>query len=171
MNTVRYRSDLTDTMPRPFTTLLDRFFNETVNARSRANTFMPLVDAFEDEKAFEIRLTLPGMKREEIAVDLQDGQLTVSGERKLEHKNQKYHLVESQYGAFKRTFQLPENVSINDIEASYTNGILAVRLPKDEQKVLKKRIEVKEAAKPETLEVQETAASENGHSKAAKATK
>lgn len=144
MSIVRY-SPLNDFTPTSFSTLLDRFFNDTVT-RSGGSTygFVPRVDVAEDEKAFEIHLALPGLKKEDIKIELNENQVTISGERKLskEKKESSFHTIETQYGQFSRTFSLPENVDGQKIQAQYDNGILVLTLPKDEKKALRQTIKV-----------------------------
>lgn len=75
---------------------------------------------------------LPGVKKEDLHVELHDGMLTVSGQRKSEkeEKNDKYHVVERSFGSFSRSFQLPENVSEKDVKADLTDGVLNVTVTK-----------------------------------------
>jgi HSP20 family protein len=143
MTQVKNNSDVKEFIPRSFTDIIDNFFNETVQ-NSTAVNFLPRVDITESEKQYEIELALPGLKKEEIKIDFQEGKLTVSGERKFEkEEGKKYHTIESQFGAFKRTFQLPDKVNHEAIEAEYINGILRIILPKDERKIAKATINIK----------------------------
>ncbi len=90
---------------------------------------------------------MPGLSKEDINIDFQEGKLTIAGERKFkneeENQNKKYHLLETQYGSFSRTFFLPDNVNPAQIDAHFENGILHVVVPKDEQKVKKHQIQIK----------------------------
>ena len=142
---MRYNSVLDGFVPTTFSHLIDRFFNES-NGRSggSAYSFVPKVDIIEKEKAFEIYLAVPGMEKEDFRIDLKENVLTLSGERKLrkETKEQDYRTLETQYGAFGRSFVLPENVDAEKIEAKYNNGILEVVVPKDEKKLIKTTIKV-----------------------------
>ncbi|MBC3540705.1 Hsp20/alpha crystallin family protein [Rufibacter sediminis] len=160
----RLGSGFDDMMPQTFSSMLDRFFNDSVNTRERLNRFSPQVDTCETETGYELEMALPGLKKEDIHLDFQQGLLTVSGERhfKNEQKDKRYHLVESQYGSFSRSFQFPDTVKPDSIEAVYENGVLHVRIPKDEQKTAKRRIEVREgAAQPIQLEKDNAPASDN----------
>lgn len=134
---------INETMPQTFTSMLDRFFNESVNTRNFSG-FTPHVDACETEKGFEIELALPGVKKEDIDIDFQEGKLTITGERKFEKKedNKRYHMLETQYGSFTRTFYLPDNVNPDQIKANLNDSVLHVIVPKDEQKVMKRRINI-----------------------------
>jgi len=142
----RFGSGFEDMMPQTFSNMLDRFFNDTVNSRERLNRFSPQVDTCETERGYELEMALPGLKKENIHLDFQQGRLTISGERHFnqEQKDKRYHLIESQYGSFSRSFQFPDTVKADSIEAVFENGILKVRIPKDEQKTARHRIEVRE---------------------------
>ena len=151
----RFGSGFEDMMPQPFSVMLDRFFNDSVNNRERLNKFNPQVDTCETEKGFELEMALPGMKKEDIHLDFHQGRLTISGERqfKNEQKDKRYHVIESQYGSFSRSFQFPDTVKPDSIEAVFENGVLHVRIPKDEQKTARHRIEVREgSAQPYRLD-------------------
>lgn len=145
MSIVRYNTVLDDFVPTTFGHLIDQFFNES-GGRSGGSTyaFTPKVDIIEGEKAYEIHMAVPGMGKEDFTIDLKDNQLTISGERKSvkEQEGKKFRSVETQYGAFKRQFVLPENVDAEKIEAKYNNGILELVVPKDEKKLLKTTIKV-----------------------------
>ena len=142
MKLIRY-SDF-DTMPSTFSTLLDKVFSESVNA-SRIRRFRPDVDIVETDNAYEIHLSVPGMEKDGLKIDLNDGVLTITVERKLiqEKEKRQYHTVETQYGSFSRTFNLPDHVVTAKIQANYTEGILVITLPKDEKLTLKTTIKVK----------------------------
>jgi len=137
------RSKKSEFIPVSFRSLVDQFFDDELGLGSRS-VFMPGVDVLETEKAYEIHLSAPGMKKEDFQLDLNDQYLTISGERKSkqEGKVQKYHRLETSFGSFSRTFHLPENATATKIEASYKDGILEVIVPKDEQKNLRTTIKV-----------------------------
>jgi HSP20 family protein len=145
MSLVRYNSLVNDFVPNSFSSLIDRFFNDSV-ARSGGSSysFVPRVDILEDEKAFEVHVAVPGMNKEDFKLDLNDSYLTVSGERKFtkERKENNIQSLETQFGAFSRSFNLPENVDVNKISAKYNNGILEITIPKDDKKALKTSIKV-----------------------------
>ena len=142
MGLIKYNTN--DYRPTSFRSLLDRFFNDEFLGGSLP-TFSPKVDIAESDKEFEIQLHVPGMKKSDFNIDLNQDQITVSGERKFENekKDKNYHSVESYYGTFSRTFYLPEVVNKDKVDASYQDGILTITLPKDEKKVAKKQIAVK----------------------------
>jgi HSP20 family protein len=145
MSLVRYNSTLNDFVPTTFSNLIDRFFNESLSRTGgSAYSFVPRVDIVENEKAYEIHVSVPGMNKEDFKLDLNDNYLTVSGERKFtkEQKDKNFHSIETQYGTFSRSFGLPENVDAGKINAKYVNGILEITVPKDEKKTLKTTITV-----------------------------
>src|SRR5213076_3464916 len=103
----------------------------------------PLADITEDEKEYLIKAELPEMKKEDVKVTVENGVLTISGERKFEkeEKNKRYHRVERGYGSFVRTFALPDDADADKVKAAFKQGILEVHLPKNE-KAKPKQIEV-----------------------------
>jgi HSP20 family protein len=103
----------------------------------------PALDVQEDKDNFVIRTELPGLKREEIDVSLQDDMLVISGERKVEKVEEgvEVHRKERYYGKFQRTLTLPESVAADKVNADYKDGLLTVTLPKTE------------AAKPKKIDV------------------
>lgn len=146
MTLVRFKNNhelLRDSMiPKFFNSVFNDFFPETA---SDSRFFSPRVDIVEKDNQFEVHASLPGMKKEEIKIDLKKDLLTISGERKFqnEQKEAKYHLVESHYGSFSRSFNLPETVSKENIQAEFKDGILTLVLPKTEPKDNSVKIEVK----------------------------
>ncbi len=108
------------------------------------NAFVPTVNTREDENAYVVEIDLPGVKKEDIKVNIDQEKrtLTVSGERKFkeEVKKEDYYKIESSYGKFLRTFSLPENVDAENIDAKTEVGVLHITLPK----VKKEEKEVKE---------------------------
>src|SRR5439155_13006421 len=101
----------------------------------------PLADSTEDDREYVIKAELPELKKEDIKVTAENGVLTISGERKFEKEEIKYHRVERGYGSFVRTFALPEDADAEKIKAAFKQGILEVHLPKNE-KAKPKQIEV-----------------------------
>ena len=108
---------------------LDRLFESPLRA------WAPVLDVREDADNFVIRAELPGLKREDIEVSLQDGALVISGERKVEEKQEgvEIHRQERFYGKFQRALTLPELVAADKVKAQYKDGILTVTLPKTEE--------------------------------------
>jgi HSP20 family protein len=131
--------------PSTFNSFVDKFFNDDFFGNGTAKSFSPQVDIAETEKAFEIQFALPGMKKNDININVEGDQLIVSGERKMENekKDKNYHSVESYYGSFQRSFYLPDTANTEKIDASYKDGILEVVIPKDEKKENKRLINIK----------------------------
>ncbi len=92
----------------------------------------PSADISETEQEYLIRAELPAVKKEDVKVTLDQGMLTIEGERKQEKedKTEKYHRVESFHGAFSRSFSLPENASADGIRCESRDGVLTVHIPK-----------------------------------------
>src|SRR6266498_4681712 len=104
----------------------------------------PAADIQETEKEYLLKLEIPEVKKEDVKVMLQDNELTVTGERKLEkeEKGKKFHRIERAYGTFVRTFTVPTDADETKISAEYKDGLLQLHLPKL-AKPLPKTIEVK----------------------------
>lgn len=145
MSIQKFQDSFSDMASSNFSTMLDRFFNDSLASRGRVNSFSPHVDAYETEKSYEIEAALPGMKREDIKVDFHQGRLTIAGERQFrnEQNQRRYHMVESSFGSFQRSFQLPDTVDASGIQASFEDGMLRVSVPKDEQKTMRHQIQIK----------------------------
>lgn len=108
------------------------------------NDWQPSLDVSENDKEYLFKFEVPGMDKKDIDVEVQNGLVTVSGERKYEKNDDKKHCIESFYGSFSRSFSLPENVNEKDIKAEQKNGVLSLRLIKSKVKESsKKKIEVK----------------------------
>ena len=104
----------------------------------------PRVDVVETEKEFLVKAELPEVKKEEIKVTAANGVLTITGERKLEKEEMKYHRVERAYGRFERSFTLPEGTEVGKITSEFKEGMLTVHLPKNPE-AKPKAVEVKVA--------------------------
>jgi HSP20 family protein len=116
--------------------------------REMAWAATPAVDVAETDKAYEITAELPGIDEKNIEVKLADGALTIKGEKREEKEEKKkdYYLSERSYGSFQRSFQVPEGVDTDKIEASFKKGVLTVTLPKSaEAQKAAKKIDVKAA--------------------------
>jgi HSP20 family protein len=119
---------------------INDLFDETFG-RSRAypsspaGVWFPPVDVLESKDSYLIRAELPGMKREDFNLEVHDGSLTLSGERKFEEpaNGVEYHRVERVSGKFSRSFYLPQTVKSDSIKATYRDGILEIHVPKAEE--------------------------------------
>jgi HSP20 family protein len=103
----------------------------------------PLVDIIEDEKEYLIKAELPEVKKEGLSVTVDNGVLTITGERKFEkeEKGKRYHRIERAYGSFVRSFTVPDDANPAKVNAEFKDGVLLVHLAKEEK------------AKPRTIEV------------------
>ena len=102
---------------------------------SSSQAWAPALDVREDKESYTIRVELPGMKREEIEVSIQDDALVISGERKAEDVKEgaEVHRQERSYGKFSRTLSFPTAVDGDKVKAAYKDGVLTVTLPKVEE--------------------------------------
>ncbi len=98
------------------------------------DAWAPTVDIIENDSAYLVTAEIPGVRKEDIHITLEEGVLTIAGERKQEQteKTRKLHRLERSYGAFSRSFGLPENIDAEKIEARYRDGVLAVAVAKSE---------------------------------------
>ena len=122
------------------------FSIEPFGRREAAWAVAPAVDVAETDKAYELTAELPGLAEKDLEVKLANGALTIKGEKQEEKEERKrdYYVSERRYGAFERSFRLPEGVDTDKIEASFKNGVLKVLLPKTpEARKAEKKIEVK----------------------------
>lgn len=122
---------------------MDRLFDELMGRRLRRSgdenairgTWSPAVNILEKQDAIHIQADLPGLKAEDVEVTVDNGMLTIRGERRFEEtsEGETYHRVERAYGIFERTFSLPNSVDTGKIEAKFANGEMDVILPKREE--------------------------------------
>jgi HSP20 family protein len=124
-----------------------RVFEDTMNrllSEPAARPWSPAVDIFETENELLMKADLPGLEMKDIDIQIENGTLSLRGERKYEHasKDGGFHRVERGYGAFARYFALPETVDPEKVKGEYRNGVLTVTLPK------------KEVAKPRQVKVE-----------------
>lgn len=97
--------------------------------------WQPKVDIFEDQDVLVIEADMPGVKREDLDLTIENNVITLSGERKMEERKERenYHRVERSYGSFTRSFTLPRTVDTEKIKAEFKDGVLTVSLPKREE--------------------------------------
>lgn len=109
----------------------DKFFENITQAETQ---FTPACEVRDIEQYFTISLDIPGIKKEEIDLEVKENELHISGERKFA-KNEKDNVVRSErrYGKFSRVFTLPQNVKADAIEARFEDGVLEIVLPKEEK--------------------------------------
>jgi len=118
---------------------IDRLFEAPLAEWARSSQLLsgwsPALDVYEDKDNFVVKAELPGMKREEIEVSLQDGGLSISGERKSEEKYEEGEVYRAErfFGKFQRTVTLHTPVAVDKVKAQYKDGILTITLPKTEE--------------------------------------
>jgi HSP20 family protein len=119
-------------------------------AAPRTIGFSPEIDVFEKDNRLVTKVDLPGMKKEDVKVEVADGYLAISGERKSETEETKDNVYrcEREYGSFYRAVPLPEGVKIEDVKASFADGVLEVSVP----------LPAKSDATPRKVEIQEAKA-------------
>lgn len=128
---------------------LNRFFNQPMarqladNGEMSLADWTPAMDVQETDAEYVVKADLPAVKKEDVKVEIQDGMLSVSGERKQEkeEKNKRFHRIERAYGRFERRLSLPTEVDPQKIAAEFRDGVLQVHLPKAP------------SARPQTVEV------------------
>ena len=141
MALVRYTRPNYRHLSKSFNELMDEFL-EPINART-TNILTPKVDIHENDQEFEFLLELPGVRKEDLQIELEQDVLYVSGERKVaeETKETNVHRMEQFYGSFHRSFYLPQGLDKENIIAQYQDGILRLTIKKDE-KAVKKQIAI-----------------------------
>jgi HSP20 family protein len=129
------------TMAKNAFTELERFFGEgfppfrwpvfRTLRMIEPTTWSPGIDVFEKDGRLVTRIDLPGLKKEDVKVEVTDGQLAISGERKneMEEKKENYYRCEREYGSFYRAVPLPAGVKFEDVKATFTDGVLEVSVP------------------------------------------
>ena len=152
MNIFRYHTPAVSTLTplarlNAFQNEVDRLFEGAplfgVHGTTNVHGFSPALDVYQDKDHVLVQAELPGMKKEDIALSLQDGLLTLSGERKHEKAHDEKSRIRNErfFGKFERTVTLPVQVDGTSVSAEYADGILTVTLPKAE------------AAKPRQIEI------------------
>ena len=116
-------------------TELSRLMTRAADGGRQTQAWVPPLDVFESEDAVTYSFDLPGVAHEDIAIEAEDGRLTVSASREQsgEIDAERFHRLERRYGTYSRTVGLPQGVSEDAINASYENGVLSITVPKPEQ--------------------------------------
>ena len=112
---------------------IDRLFDDTFFGRGTGATWHPAVDIRESSKELRLDIELPGMQEDDIEIEVENGTLTIRGEKSAERKEGeegRFHLVERTYGSFQRSFQLPQGVDEKQIQAEFDKGVLHISIPK-----------------------------------------
>lgn len=116
---------------------IDRLFDDAFGGRGAGPTWAPAVDVSEDNNEISLDVELPGIDPGQVEVSIDNGTLTVRGEKRESRKEKSdggeggyYHVIERSYGSFVRTFQLPQGIDENQVSADFNNGVLEIRIPK-----------------------------------------
>lgn len=115
--------------------LFDDFLGDRGELQGPTAGWAPSVDIYEDKDRLVLKADLPGINEKDISLDVDGNRLTLKGERRMEKetKEENYHRVERAYGNFVRSFSLPNTVDVENIKATFKNGVLEVSLPKKEE--------------------------------------
>jgi HSP20 family protein len=138
--------------PQPFSRDVDRLFDAFFGGEREARRWVPQMDLVEGEDHFVLKADLPGLDEGDVSIEVQDGTLTISGERKAEHESRErgWYRIERSFGSFNRSLTLPDRVDPDRISANFDRGVLEVRIPKPEEH------------KPRRVEIKAGTAHENG---------
>ncbi len=132
--------------PEPFSTEVNRLFNTLLGGENggELQRWSPAMDLVEADDHFLLKADLPGLDEDDVAIELRDNTLRVSGERKAEHEQRErgWYRMERSFGQFSRSLTLPEGINADAIAATFDKGVLEVRIPKPEERK-PRRIEIK----------------------------
>jgi HSP20 family protein len=123
--------------PEPFTQEFDRLFSSLFdNSGRRVQRWVPAMDLVEADDHFVLKADLPGLVEDDVAIEVQDGVLTISGSREAEdeRKEQGWYRLERSHGSFSRSLTLPDGVDPDKVEAKFDRGVLEIRIPKPEER-------------------------------------
>ncbi len=125
-----------------WTNSFNNCFNDPIVRRKKTQGWTPVVDILSHDDTMVLNVELPGMKKEDISVNIEEKTLIIKGERKLENEEDTYHQRERVYGDFKRSFSLSDDIMTDEVSADYADGILKVTLKKDTTKEEIKQITI-----------------------------
>jgi HSP20 family protein len=147
-------TSLQSDMSRLFNTFFD---TPTTGNGSTARRWIPAMDLVETEDDFVLKADLPGLKEEDVNIEVAENVLTVSGERKAEHEDKRegYVRIERSYGSFRRSLTLPKGVDAEAVTANFDNGVLEVHIPKPEVRK-PRRVAIQVGERPAAIEGTET---------------
>jgi HSP20 family protein len=135
--------------------LFGTFFDAPTGAGNGigARRWIPAMDLVEEGEQYVLRADLPGVREEDVKVELDDDVLTISGERKSEHEERRdgYHRIERASGSFSRSLTVPDGVDPERVQARFENGVLEVRVPKPEQRK-PRRVAISVGDRPAVIE-------------------
>jgi HSP20 family protein len=122
--------------PEPFSSEVNRLFNTLFDDGRLQQRWVPAMDLVESDDHFVLKADLPGLGEEDVAIEIRDNTLTISGERRSEYerKERGWYRVERSTGSFSRSLALPEGVDADAVTAAFDKGVLEIRIPKPEQR-------------------------------------
>jgi HSP20 family protein len=123
--------------PEPFSREVDRLFDTFFGGeREAGRRWLPPMDLVEADDHFVLKADLPGLAEGDVSIEVQDGTLTISGERQAEHESRErgWYRIERSFGSFSRSLTLPDGVDPDSISAEFDRGVLEVRIPKPEER-------------------------------------
>lgn len=128
-----------------FTNRIQRFFGEYPALNSDWGiSFMPKIDISEDKKSIYVDVEIPGVKKDDLKISLQDNILTISGEKKSENKSEdnekNYFRTERSYGTFTRSFTLPSEINPDSVDARFEDGVLKIKVDRENPKPVNERL-------------------------------
>src|SRR5687768_4933825 len=120
--------------PEPFSSEVNRLFNTLFDDGRLQQRWVPAMDLVESDDHFVLKADLPGLAEEDVAIEIRDNTLTISGERRSEYerKERGWYRVERSTGSFSRSLALPEGVDADAVTAEFEKGVLEIRIPKPE---------------------------------------
>ena len=132
---------------------LNSLFQESAADPVAAASFVPPVDIYEDNHQIVLKLEVPGLKQEDLDIQLENNTLTVRGERKFEkeEKEENFHRIERRYGSFYRAFTIPNTVNPDSVKADYDAGVLRIQIEKRAE-AKPKQIKVQVGSGPKPIE-------------------
>ncbi len=144
MTLITFKPRIEDPIVSTFNTLLDELLEEKEAPEGKSFDFMPRINILENEKDWELMFELPGYNKKDIDINVEEGVLTVTGEKagKEEDAHLKYYVRQINSGKFRRSFYLPENASEDKINATFKDGILTLKIAKEVPKPVKKQIKI-----------------------------
>ena len=121
--------------PEPFSREVDRLFDRLFDTPAGAQRWAPPMDLVEAEDHYVLKADLPGVSDEDVAIEVENGVLTLTGERKAEHERSErgFYRIERAFGRFQRQLTLPEGIDTDAVTAEFDKGVLSVRIPKPAQ--------------------------------------
>lgn len=145
MTLVKFNNNRNNTLLPGFNDVFESIFNDTF-FNDRMVTRVPAVNISESDSYYHVELAAPGLKKEDFRLNLEHNQLTISVEQSSDHQDnhKNYSKREYSYSSFVRSFTLPESADDNQIDASYTDGVLRIDIAKrEEAKAVRRQIEIK----------------------------